>query len=279
MAAEANTRALALAQELSRRIATWPAVEAVALAGSLASGRGDAASDLDLYVYTWADVPLAARQQLVAQLGGATQADLGLTFWGPGDEWFHAPSGIEVDLVYFDANWMQAQLRRVLRAHQPSLGYSTALWHTVRQSQALHDPRGWFQALQAEAQAPYPEPLRRAIIAYNYPVLRQVIPAYAHQLEKAFERRDLVSANHRLAALLASYFDILFALNRVPHPGEKRLLEQVLAQCPLQPEHLAADLEAVLASAADPACLGHLNRLLDRLDACLAANLANDSGP
>jgi hypothetical protein len=29
-----------------------------------------------------------------------------------------------------------------------------------------------------------------------------------------------VSLNHRTAALLASYFDVLFALNRVHHPGD-----------------------------------------------------------
>lgn len=66
-----------------------------------------------------------------------------------------------------------------------------------------------------------PEPLRRNIIAHNHPVLRRIITSYFHQIEAAVHRQDVVSIHHRLAALVASYFDVLFALNRVLHPGEK----------------------------------------------------------
>ena len=40
-----------------------------------------------------------------------------------------------------------------------------------------------------------------------------------------------MSVNHRLAAWLASYVDILFAVNRVLHPGEKRILEFLAREC------------------------------------------------
>ena len=52
-------------------------------------------------------------------------------------------------------------------------------------------------------------------------------------------RGDLVSLNYRVAALLASTFDILFALNRLPHPGEKRLLAFATQHCPLRPAGMA----------------------------------------
>ena len=42
------------------------------------------------------------------------------------------------------------------------------------------------------------------------------------------------------AAFLASVFDILFALNQRPHPGEKRLLELASELCPLRPATFAA---------------------------------------
>ena len=269
----------ALAARLAALFADLPAVAAVALGGSLASGAADDASDIDLYVYTRGDVPLSAREAIVERSGGASRADLGLTYWGPGDEWFDAATGIEVDVVYFDAGWMAEQLRRVLVDHAPGLGYTTCFWHTVRASRPLHDPEGWLAALQAQAATPYPEPLRQAIIAHNHPVLRGIIPSYRTQLAKALGRDDAVSANHRLAALLAGYFDIVFAANRVPHPGEKRLVERAAALCPSLPPHMAADVAATLAAAGvcSPATLTHLDRLLDRLDAWLKSELNTDS--
>ena len=215
-----STAPAALIQRLAGLYSAWPHVEAVALGGSHSGGLVDPASDIDLYVFTTAEIPLAARETLVRQAGGASRADLGLTYWGPGDEWYDAATGIEVDVVYFEAGWMREQIRRVIDDHQASLGYSTCLWHTGRQAHGLYDPRGWLQALQRDCQAAYPEALRRNIITLNQPVLRTVIPSYFNQIAKAVQRRDWVSVNHRLAALLTSYFDILFAFNRVLHPGE-----------------------------------------------------------
>ena len=249
-----------------------PQVVAVALGGSAATGAADAASDIDLYVYTSAEIPISARRNIVARLGGATRADFDQNYWGPSDQWLNAASGQEIDAVYFDAGWLAAQLGRVLDEHTPSLGYTTAFWHTVRQSRPLHDPTGWLADQQRRAAVAYPEPLRRAIVAYNQPVLRGILTSYAAQIEKAVARDDLVSVNHRLAALLASYFDILFAVNRVPHPGEKRLLARAAALCPSLPTNMAADVTACLtaAGAAPGELLGHLDRLLDRLDEWLA---------
>ena len=262
-----------LATRLATLFGELPQVVAVALSGSLASGAADAASDIDLYVYTRADLPLNVRESLVARAGGASRADMGLTYFGQGDEWIDAATGIHVDAVYFDADWMAAQVRRAVVDHTPSLGYSTAFWHTVRASRPLDDRHGWLAALQTEAAVPYPEPLRRAIVAYNHSILRGTLSRFRAQLVKAVARGDLVSVNHRLAVLLASYFDILFAVNRVPHPGEKRLLALAEALCVTLPVDMAADVDATLitAGAAPGDLLGHLDRLLDRLDEWLSS--------
>lgn len=258
-----------LIQRLTGLFAEMPQVRTIALGGSRAGGAIDAASDIDLYIFTSQEIPLSAREAVVAACGGASRADLGLTFWGPGDEWVDARTGIEIDLVYFDAAWFEDQLRRLWYTGQASLGYTTCLWETLRRSVSCYDPHGWYGALQSEALLDYPENLRDNIIALNHPVLRTVIPSYYNQIAKAVRRGDLVSVNHRLAALLASYFDVLFAVNRRLHPGEKRMQYYAERNCPLLPKDFAFDLESVLTASADE-LLPCLDLMLDHLDEIIA---------
>lgn len=264
---------LQLAKQVANLFASLPHVEAVVLGGSYGSGSGnsDSASDIDLYVYTRSDIPLEARDSIVAQTGGATQSSLNLSYWGAGDEWLNAPTGFEIDIVYFDARWMEDQITRVVENHQASLGYTTCFWHTIRQSVVLFDSNAWFARLQKQCLVEYPEILRENIIALNHPVLRSVIPAYANQLEKAVKRHDLVSVNHRLAALFASYFDIIFAVSRQLHPGEKRLVELALKNCNSLPANMETDIRSILltTTANFSGLPGRVARLLDRLDRML----------
>ncbi|MGA9579370.1 MAG: hypothetical protein WBV90_17300, partial [Terrimicrobiaceae bacterium] len=83
---------------------------------------------------------------------------------------------------------------------------------------------------------------------------------------------DLLSINHRLAAFFASYFDIIFAVNRELHPGEKRLLQFALNGCRLLPENMETDIASILlmASADIIGLPGSISRLLDNLDQLLA---------
>ena len=264
---------LQLAQQIADLFAVLPQVESIALAGSRGSeaGTSDSASDIDLYVYTRSEIPLEERISIVERSGGASQSSLNLNYWGPGDEWLNAPTGIEIDIVYFDAVWMEDQISQVIEKHQASMGYTTCFWRTIRHSIVFYDSRGWFSKLQQQCQAEYPEALRQNIVTLNHPLLRSIIPSYAYQIEKAAKRRDLVSINHRLAALFASYFDILFAVNRQLHPGEKRMVEFALNHCKLLPESIEADITSLLLlNAADiPNLPTRVTRLLDHLDQML----------
>ena len=257
-----------LANSIAQRYAELPQVEAVALAGSQTSGVADANSDIDLYVYGNAELPLAARAA-IAQ-ARARHAEVGNQFWEPGDEWVDAETGIQVDVMFRSCAWIEEQLERVLVRHEASVGYSTCFWHNVISSRALFDRNAWLQNLQSQAARPFPEALRRAIIAKNFPILRQTLSSYHHQIERAASRNDEVSVNHRVAALLASYFDILFAVNRLPHPGEKRLVAFAESNCKLLPEGMSAQLRELLrACTLRQDVLRHVDALLDGLEVIL----------
>ena len=261
---EAMTHAtLGLAQKIAERYSTSPEVEAVALGGSLATEQAEAGSDIDLYVFSRDPLPLESRRKAVGD--ETVRLELNNDFFGPGDEWVE--EGVHVDVMLWETEWMRERLEDVLVNFQASMGYSTAFWHTVRASKLLFDRSGWYAALQRTAQGPYPEALRRNIIAKNHAFLRGALSSYAGQLEKAVKRHDVVSVNHRLAALLASYFDILFAVNRLPHPGEKRLLTWADA-CALKPDGMRESVESVL-SAQPQNLMARVHVLLDNLDALL----------
>lgn len=251
---------LEIAHAVTAQFAGLPQVEAVALGGSLTTGMAAPESDLDLYVYQTALIPVEARARII--LPRANRHELNNQVWETGDEWVEAASGRRVDVMYRAPDFIEGELDRVLVLNEAAVGYSTALWHNVLTAIPLFDRNGWFAKLQMRARVPYPEKLRAAIIAKNYPILSRALSSYRYQIERALQRGDQVSVNHRVAALLASYFDVIFALNRLPHPGEKRQVAHALQHGDRLPAAMARQIARVLdASGTD---------LLDAIDALVA---------
>ncbi|HEY0604741.1 MAG TPA: hypothetical protein VGD58_17615 [Herpetosiphonaceae bacterium] len=260
-------------QTIVERFRPLPQVRALALAGSQSTARADTRSDFDVYAFLDAAVPVVLRTELAREFAGRMEIDN--QFFGPGDEWIEAATGVKVDLIYFDAPWIEEQVERVLVRHQPSVGYSTAFWHTMRNTLPLFDRDGWLDRIKALAAQPYPESLRRAIVAHNHPILRDTLSSLLYQIESAFARNDMISVQHRTTAILTSYFDILFAVNRLPHPGEKRQVEWLTRRGTKLPQEMQQDLDALLAvrPVQENAALlmERIHALLDRLDELLVA--------
>jgi hypothetical protein len=250
-------------QSIAARFAVFPQVTAVALGGSEGAGETDTLSDIDLYVYADAAIPVEARRTIAGDF--ADRIEIDNRFWEPGDEWIDRASGRGVDTMYRTPAWIEDQLARVLERHEASVGYSTCFWWNVLRSRALYDPTGWYANLQQTARQSYPAELRRAIVAKNFPILRDNISSYRHQIEAAIKRGDWIGVHHRVNAFLASYWDILFAVNGVPHPGEKRIAEHARRLCKKLPPSWEEDMEALLRRPA----LAHLDRLTDGLEQIL----------
>ena len=261
-----NSSHLKLAKLVTKQLKKLDIIDAIVIGGSLTREAIDKHSDLDLYIFSDEAVPLNFRKEVVNLLG-FSKADLGLTFWDEGDEWIHAESGIEVDLIFWNKKWINQQLSNVLDNYHASVGYSTSFWHTIQNSIILFDRSGWFEMFQSRYNVSYPQELKSAIISKNYPILKDIIPSYYNQIRKAIERNDLVSINHRVAVFMASYFDIIFALNEIPNPGEKNTVRFILENCPKIPDSMRMNIDNILTSTSNTGkLLGNINKLIENLN-------------
>jgi len=262
---------------ISEEVSTWPEVVALVESGSRTAGNADASSDIDLYLYVSTEVPVERRRALIGKL--SDEAEIDNHFWETSDEWTDRSTGVFVDMMYRSPAWIEGELARILDLHVASIGYTTCLLHNVLTSKPLCDQTGWFAALQANVAQRYPEELACAIVAKNYPLLRDARGSFGAQIVRAARRADTVSVNHRTTAFLASYFDVLFALNRVPHPGEKRLLALGL-RLPCVPESCAADVSQLLMAGGrchEGELHSAVNRLVDGLDQLLSRQVMDQS--
>ena len=267
MVNQVNSKHFELAKKITGKFKNLQIVEAIGLGGSLSTDSTDRFSDIDLYIYTNETIPIETRHKIIKNLG-YSRKEINLQFWDTGDQWFDAETGIEVDVIYWDKPWIENMIERVVVNHLASVGYSTSFWHTVLNTKILFDRDNWLGFLKEKCEMPFPENLKKAIIAKNHPILRNVIPAYYFQIKKAIDRNDLISINHRVAALLASYFDVLFAINHLTNPGEKKVLKLALENCSKIPNGFKNQVVRILQSTgfADETLLTKLDFLIDGLD-------------
>ncbi len=249
------------------KLSEHPALQALALAGSRTGLGCDALSDYDLYIYSKQPLPLAFRQELADTF--SEKAELQNDYFGPGDE-MQLKDGTFVDLMYRDLDWVEDEIKRVWVGHQARVGYSTAFVHNIKTSHVLIDKDGRFSSLKQLLETDYPQALQKAIIRNNYPLLRSKLTAsFFDQIEHAVQRKDHLSMIHRTAALMESYFDILFALNKQTHPGEKRQQAWVHATCSLIPPQFDEDIKELTQGIGGGNQLVAITRLLDHLDELL----------
>ena len=240
----------------------------MALAGSRTSDFADESSDVDLYVYVSNDIPLEARTKIAA---GAARAEIGNATWEPGDEWIDGETGVPVDIMYRHVRWIEEQLDHVLVQHRASVGYSTCFWYNVLHSRPLFDRSGWFAQLQKRADQPYPPELRRAIIAKNYPLLRQNQSSYLHQIELAVQRNDPVSVNHRVACSAGELLRCALCGQRVAAPRREKVAAACRKQCTKCPAEMERQVTELLASLSKPddRTVRTVNALMDGMDELL----------
>lgn len=255
-----------LLSAMTQGFSKLPEVQAILLGGSHTTGKADETSDVDLYVYTTREIPVETRAAIIKPR--ASYAELDNKFWETEDNWLEH-NGAKVEIIY-RGDWVVDHLEGLLAKHQVQMGYSTSVWHSVLTSVILFERDSWFTNLQNKVRVPYSNELARAIIAKNFPLLKGSLVPHAKELYKAARRGDVITVHHRIEDLLKSYFDVLFALNRELHPGEKRLLAYAEG-LEHQPKNMSDDVRTVLLER-DPEKLKQaVDNLVDRLEDLLKA--------
>lgn len=252
--------------DIAEEFSKIKSVNSVVLSGSKTSLINDDMSDYDVYVYSSEPISLEVREALIKKF--TDKYTIGNTFFEDGDELSVAKPKMSVDIMYRNLDWAYKEMDWVWNKYNARLGYTTAFLHNLKTSKILYDRNYEFERIIDELKLPYPEKLKQNIIDKNHAILRSsnVGAPYYKQIELAVKREDLVSQNHRTAALLASYFDILFAYNEQTHPGEKKLVQYAKKYCKKLPKEFEQDVESVIKSVGSPQILTTLTKLLDELD-------------
>lgn len=224
---------------LFEELAALPEVEAIALGGSRAGEVFDEKSDYDVYLYCTGEISEETRLNILKRY--CSKIEIGNQFWELEDNGT-LNNGVDIDILYRNLESFTEEVASVVEKHQAHNGYTTCMWHNLRSCKIVYDENGGLKKAKARFAVAYPQQLKHNIIHRNRQLLHTVMPAYSDQIKKAVGRGDLVSVNHRTAAFLESYFDILFAVNEKTHPGEKRLIQLCKAECSVLPERFEENL-------------------------------------
>lgn len=238
-------------------------VKAIAIGGSSAAKSADNSSDIDMYIFVDKEIPLNKRETLIKSF--SSNYEIGCDYFGAGDEFFVDKMEQQLDVMYWSKDWFENTVHNIWEKHQPSNGYSTCFLHTLNIFEIVHDTENWLQNLKDKLKMPYPEELAQNIIKRNMMLMKdKPFASYYEQIEKAIKREDNNSINHRIAAFLASYFDVIFAKNNILHPGEKRLVQFAKNNCKILPEMFEENINKLLTQP-NPDTLNILSNMVDKL--------------
>ena len=157
--------------------------------------------------------------------------ELGNNYFEYGDEIILKENNICLDFMYRDISYIENEIDYVWRKCNSKIGYTTAFLYNIKNSRILYESNDYFNN----------------IIEKNYNVMyAKQSASFYEQLKNAIKRKDIVSINHRTSAILASYFDILFAINEELHVGEKKLIDYAKKLCSKLPNNFDKDIEDII---------------------------------
>lgn len=257
-----------MVEKLFEELSALKQVEAIALGGSRAQTVYDEKSDYDIYLYCTDAIEEEVRYGILSKY--CSVMEIGNHFWEYEDN-CTLKNGIDIDILYRNLDDFIKEVASVAEEYHAHNGYTTCMWHNLRTCRIVYDRDGRLTAAKERFMIPYPKQLKENIIDRNRKLLYSALPAYRFQIIKAVKRGDLVSINHRTAAFMESYFDIIFAVNELTHPGEKRLIQFAAEHCSILPEHFEENIRRLYEDlfTHEEAVVQDIERIVAQLEAVL----------
>lgn len=242
----------AVAERFARQLSKYERVIAVLVFGSVASGHVDDVSDIDMLVVCAPEIPAVnVRREQVSVLGD------GWTFGITGDPMFpvidacRSGDGVPVTLHYQEARWLEEILDEVLlrgaitTERTPFRPYTLA--GLLNRAWVLEDVRGTVAGWQART-AVFSPLLRENLLAHFTPLLREHTAELTINAKRRLGPRNVIfSLNWAVDALIG----ILYALNGIYDPADKRAERTVWPHFRVAPEDFSARLAEILAGPFD----------------------------
>lgn len=155
-------------------------------------------------------------------------------------------SGQDIDILYRDINQIRDELVDVVERCIIQNAYTTCLWHNVLHSKILYDSDDKLKCIVNRFDINHPQKLKQTILSHHMNLLTGHLPSYDKQIIKAVMRKDIVSFNHRVTAFLETYSDLIFALNMLTHPNEKRMIAYAEQNAQSLPNHFQKNIERLI---------------------------------
>lgn len=257
-----------MVEQLFNEFGKLPEVDAIALGGSRAGEVFDEKSDYDVYLYCTGDISEAVRKEILNKY--CSFMEIGNHFWEYEDN-CTLNNGIDIDILYRNLEDFCEDVASVVEGCEARNGYTTCMWHNLINCKIIFDRQGNLKRAKERFSVAYPPELKKNIIDRNMRLLCQAMPAYTTQIEKAVKRKDAVSINHRTTAFLESYFDVIFAMNELTHPGEKRLIQLCKKHCAVLPDAFEENLNRLFEDlhGNENALKEDLDRIVGELKKCI----------
>lgn len=240
-------------------------VLSIILTGSGVRDKKNFFYDIDIDVILKDNIDINTRKKILKKFSDSIEIINGK--YGEKDVFILRNSSTEIEVSYYTLDRLKNNLFDVIDNYKASEGYTTCLWKEVSGAFIAYDKENTFRNLQNKYRVDYPEKLKLNIVDKNYYLLRDSKLSYYKQIDNAINSGDLIKASQKIRKFLDSYFDVIFAVNEIPHPGAKRLIAVIDSKCKKKPRLLTTGVSILQENmyTYDKSILQSINDMVDDL--------------